>query len=91
MRWGSVWTGAVAHADDLELFGEAFGHTRDHVGHEGTRETVQRPVPALVIGPADQKGVAVLRNGDPFGKTPLERPLRAFHVDRRTTQGDSDT
>jgi len=80
-RGGSPSGRPVAHADDLELLGEALGDTHDHVVDQRAHQTVHGAVLALVVGSLDHQRLAVLPDGDGAGDVALERTLGALHRD----------
>ncbi len=59
--------GAVAHADDLELLGEAGGDAGDHVLDQRAAEPVQSPAPTLVVGALDDEVAVLLAHHDGLG------------------------
>src|SRR5664279_638304 len=73
--------GAIADADDLELFAEPIGDADDHVVDERARETVQRAALAQIVGALDQQLGVVTANRDDAGQITAQGALRALHRD----------
>ena len=78
--------GAIADADDVELFFEAGGDAGDRVGDQSARETVNR---AMIVGVAQRIEHAIfLLEANAARNTDGQLALRTLHVDLFLREGD---
>src|SRR5581483_1881231 len=76
-----VHAGLIADALDLEALFVSLGDALDHVGHERTRQAVQRAVLAFVIGADDGNGLGLVVNLDFHGRVRRELELALGPLD----------
>ena len=79
-RVRTLGLGAIADADDLELFLVALGDTDDHVVDEAAGQPVERPVATLVVGARETECAVVLGDFDVAGDGATERALGTVTV-----------